>query len=630
MWYCSRCGEGPLATWSPCCPYCGHAYCGACTVDPDYVRLDSGRSFAYLPPSTASPDSLELRSVARQPEADKYHDGVATNPPVEITHAHQQQLRQQYPEIPATKTPETSAITNNADNGVGTAPSGQSSIQTMTIKSQEGHIVRIPVDVQAAPKVSDGNRKRTVNEVQSSPPTRPVHPNLRFNSVDVAEKLRQSRQKPDLGDSLALEHEVSRSTNDFEDVEEPETMMPHNKEPLSNVEIGLPPASGSTTRLPQIHHNHERSLAINLISKTFTPVSIASGAELLEENYDEDMLSGSQVLANTAPTLSDRMIWSQLSDSDDERTSMYAESIFSHESTWSSATGVSSAGGYTDAEVVTATRELVNIFLEDAVTVQLYQRAFDDPRIGADRLQRNLHRLLKIYSQNLHREAQGELERLASQLVAVKARYVAQCVIEKFHVKPTSQRHRKIVSQVDEDSDEEDAEEEDRIQPIDEDRFEDIVVFHQFLVRSAAFRLFQEQLEAFMQPKILRPPLEAPLLQNMDERTRKVETPATPPLTQSRPSEKESTTTRMHTGSLERLKRYSNIIFVAMELLEPPLLPGTARLRWSCVSLYSVNRQSTLWCTTEVLAGQMLTRRRDVVNVSLAMFVNIDLEASTG
>lgn len=40
------------------------------------------------------------------------------------------------------------------------APSGQSSIQIMTIKSQQGHNVQIPVDVQAASKVADEKRKR--------------------------------------------------------------------------------------------------------------------------------------------------------------------------------------------------------------------------------------------------------------------------------------------------------------------------------------------------------------------------------------------------------------------------------------------------------------------------------------
>jgi hypothetical protein len=45
-------------------------------------------------------------------------------------------------------------------NRVSLTPSGQSSIQIMTIKSQQGHHVQIPVDVQAASKVADEKRKR--------------------------------------------------------------------------------------------------------------------------------------------------------------------------------------------------------------------------------------------------------------------------------------------------------------------------------------------------------------------------------------------------------------------------------------------------------------------------------------
>lgn len=45
-------------------------------------------------------------------------------------------------------------------NMIPVAPSGQSSIQIMTIKSQQGHNVQIPVDVQAASKVADEKRKR--------------------------------------------------------------------------------------------------------------------------------------------------------------------------------------------------------------------------------------------------------------------------------------------------------------------------------------------------------------------------------------------------------------------------------------------------------------------------------------
>jgi hypothetical protein len=49
---------------------------------------------------------------------------------------------------------------DNERNMIPMAPSGQSSIQLMTIKDQQGHNVQIPVDVQAASKVADEKRRR--------------------------------------------------------------------------------------------------------------------------------------------------------------------------------------------------------------------------------------------------------------------------------------------------------------------------------------------------------------------------------------------------------------------------------------------------------------------------------------
>ncbi|UPX13887.1 uncharacterized protein EKO05_0004383 [Ascochyta rabiei] len=273
--------------------------------------------------------------------------------------------------------------------------------------------------------------------------------------------------------------------------------------------------------------------------------------------------------------------YTQPSESDDEGVSLCAESIFSQESTRSSATGASAATGYTDAEIKTATKELVSIFLEDTVTTQLYQCAFDNPCIGPDRLQRNLYRLLKKYSQNLHHEAQGKLERLASQFVAVKARYVAQCVMEEFHVKPTLQRQRQNQAKAD-DSDQEDAQEEDKIPPIDEDRFEDIAVLHQFLVGSAAFGMFQEQLKSFVQPKHSQPSPGKDMLLNEENCKTETTTPAMQPTATEQLSETASPNSNIPLGWLERAQHSRNNLLVAMELLEPRLPPGMTRLRWSC------------------------------------------------
>lgn len=299
------------------------------------------------------------------------------------------------------------------------------------------------------------------------------------------------------------------------------------------------------------------------------------------------MLDGDGILPHEGITSLNHTLRSQLSDSGDEQMSMYAESIFSQESAWSSATGVSTAGGYTEVEVATATKELLNIFEEDAAITQLYQRAIDHPHIGPDRLQRNLHRLLKIYSQNLHREAHGELERLASQLVAVKARYVARCVIERFHVKPSAAiRRYHPVDMRAEDSDQEEADQEDAIPPIDEDRFEDIVLLHQFLVESNAFRMFQEQLKTFVQPKPTQPTLKTSTAMNKTDcpvdDVQTLDMPATP---DQELTETASRSRGRHRSLPHSIRYYCNILLVAAGCLEPPLSPGMIRLRWKCVSI---------------------------------------------
>jgi hypothetical protein len=51
-------------------------------------------------------------------------------------------------------------IAMETERSLSMQPSGQSTIQMMTIKNQQGHHVQIPVDVQAASKVADEKRKR--------------------------------------------------------------------------------------------------------------------------------------------------------------------------------------------------------------------------------------------------------------------------------------------------------------------------------------------------------------------------------------------------------------------------------------------------------------------------------------
>jgi hypothetical protein len=354
-------------------------------------------------------------------------------------------------------------------------------------------------------------------------------------------------------------------------------------------------------------------------------------------SYTVDMPRYTSVYNTTTPSHGATRLL--LGVSDDERVSTYAESVFSSDSMGSSATGLSSTSAYTDAEIVTATRELVNIFIEDSILRQLYQSALEDPRIGPDRLKRNLYRLLKKYAQNLQQNANGELERLAAQLVAVKARYVTQCVMERFYIRPVSQQRRKDASEeLKDDSEEEDNQEDDDLPAIDEDRFEDIVVLHQFLVENVAFRLLQEQLKSFVQPKRSISPYNKTRFQSQVQSAKQIADAVLSGVPEEQLDEPESNSLDRHalhvgsqvvkapdmrsTGDASsfssavtnrwQLSALLQRIAVTLGFSEPPLQPDTVRLRWQCVSNKATFR---LHCTTRQKILRVLTFNRNAATL---------------
>jgi hypothetical protein len=76
------------------------------------------------------------------------------------------------------------------------------------------------------------------------------------------------------------------------------------------------------------------------------------------------------------------------------------------------------------------TEELQRIFVIDAAGESSYKRAIEDPRIGPASLERNLCRLIKVYSENVRHEAQTRSGFLVSKLLALKARRLARFVVE--------------------------------------------------------------------------------------------------------------------------------------------------------------------------------------------------------
>ncbi|KAJ4293153.1 hypothetical protein N0V90_008435 [Kalmusia sp. IMI 367209] len=103
------------------------------------------RGTYFIPPTAPTPPPTMPASVASsqfETVSQQTHYVAAPG------NAHMQEVQQ----IPMSMDLERSRIAM--------APTSQSSIQIMTIKSQQGHHVQIPVDVQAASKVADEKRKR--------------------------------------------------------------------------------------------------------------------------------------------------------------------------------------------------------------------------------------------------------------------------------------------------------------------------------------------------------------------------------------------------------------------------------------------------------------------------------------
>ncbi|KAF3050732.1 hypothetical protein E8E11_006994 [Didymella keratinophila] len=233
----------------------------------------------------------------------------------------------------------------------------------------------------------------------------------------------------------------------------------------------------------------------------------------------------------------------------------------------SSTTLISTFSGLTVLKLESATAELQKIFQEDPDLVGLYRQAIKDAAVGPERLQRNVGRLLRIFARSLRREASQEQEKLACRFVLTKAMYVAQCIVEEFNDKPINQQLRSTEKKQEEEDkpdgrdynfgrEEEDL---DEFAPVDEEIFEDLPTLRAFLVNSAAFQVFRQELSKFVLPR-------EPQSISHNRPTRKL-IPTAP-------------ATKDH--HIFRVIRIVKAILLAMGCLEPPLRPGMSRLRWQC------------------------------------------------
>ncbi|KAF1842247.1 uncharacterized protein K460DRAFT_380146 [Cucurbitaria berberidis CBS 394.84] len=122
------------------------------TPPPNMIRTDVRRPSIGFPQSGSaspitqySPYSQPASVASSQYDNQSTQGHYASGP----THVHMHDVR--HGSIP---------METERNSMIPMAPSSQSSIQIMTIKSQLGHPVQIPVDVQAASKVADEKRRR--------------------------------------------------------------------------------------------------------------------------------------------------------------------------------------------------------------------------------------------------------------------------------------------------------------------------------------------------------------------------------------------------------------------------------------------------------------------------------------
>jgi hypothetical protein len=190
-------------------------------------------------------------------------------------------------------------------------------------------------------------------------------------------------------------------------------------------------------------------------------------------------------------------------DDNSSASSSYAASVasvFSEVLLASSASNLSRSSGYSAVQIAKATSKLWSVLIEDKILLSLYKGALEDLSIGPERLERNLRRLFKEYASLLENEATERLEYLASKLVFLKSSFLAQSIVEKLRSGPASRKmpHNKYQD----DSSDEEEDKNPKALPINEDAFEDLVVFREFLVGSEAFRTLRTKLQAFVIPKL--------------------------------------------------------------------------------------------------------------------------------
>jgi hypothetical protein len=254
---------------------------------------------------------------------------------------------------------------------------------------------------------------------------------------------------------------------------------------------------------------------------------------------------------------------------------------------------------YAPADIAKATKELISILQDDEVLSTLYAHAVADVNIGPKKLERNLRKFFKEYSEQLGSEAGDTLEFLASQLVRIKAHALARTIIRRYvtDYAVSYQLESSNLAERHEQSSDDEVES----QPVNEDVLQNLDILRHFLTAGEAFQLLQKQIRSFVMPTASK--------EKLAKQTNEGHVTNTVLAAPAAYQDDGVTTTmvgensRAQTGCrvaltvadmdyqtgrdrpISRLvwefgQSLSNLLF----LVEPPIQPGFTRLKWRCVS----------------------------------------------
>lgn len=169
----------------------------------------------------------------------------------------------------------------------------------------------------------------------------------------------------------------------------------------------------------------------------------------------------------------------------DSETSFGQESIFSVPAT------VTTNTSFAPGELDDFRQELADFFLADEVLKELSSAGLHDAKIGKDRFQRNLHRLLKQFALGLKIESKSLQHLRAATFISNQSRAMAREICAR--LAGTS----KTLKDREESSDESEEENE---EPASEDEEYNFTEVKEFIQSSSAFQTLCENLENFVRP----------------------------------------------------------------------------------------------------------------------------------